>query len=151
MLWDYDSLASQDVIIGYNDGAGLYVNSQFLNPPFATGASSFRPDQFNGNTNLKGRWIYRLENNTIDTINPKRFCLDWYNTQPDPSDWDRFLGACPCSFSQGGNDRSYSRRAPSRGRVSSAASRRFSQELLAEIESFEGKYSVCIVLILKTT
>ncbi|XP_033642813.1 uncharacterized protein LOC117302931 isoform X2 [Asterias rubens] len=140
MLWDYDSLASQDVIIGYNDGAGLYVNSQFLNPPFATGASSFRPDQFNGNTNLKGRWIYRLENNTIDTINPKRFCLDWYNTQPDPSDWDRFLGACPCSFSQGGNDRSYSRRAPSRGRVSSAASRRFSQELLAEIESFEGPF-----------
>ncbi|XP_022101039.1 uncharacterized protein LOC110984815 isoform X2 [Acanthaster planci] len=147
MLWDYETLASTDLIIGYNGGSGTYINAQLENPPFATRADAFRPDQNLGNTGLKGRWIYRLENNTDDTINPKGFCLDWYNRQPQPSTWDRFLGTCPCSFDQGRNDRSYGRRASSRGRVSSAASRapgRFSQELLDQIEALEGQ-PFCLV------
>jgi len=147
MLWNYDSLASTDLIIGFNSGLGTFANAQLENPPFQTPAAAFRPDLALGNTGLRGRWIYRLESNTANTINPKGFCLDWYNTEPDPNTWGIFLGTCPCSFDQGRNDRGFGRRAASGGRISSAAGGapfQLSEELLAEIEAREGQ-PFCLV------
>ena len=53
MTWDYDNLASKDVIIGYNTGDGMFVNTHLENPPFNTSAMRFTPDQFNGTTGLQ--------------------------------------------------------------------------------------------------
>ena len=53
MTWDYDNLASKDVIIGYNTGDGMFVNTHLENPPFNTAAMRFTPDQFNGTTGLQ--------------------------------------------------------------------------------------------------
>ena len=78
MLWDADLLFSKDVIIGYNSGATVHRNVQLEDPPFATEDSRYRPDQMVGNTGLMGRWIFRLESNTLATINVKNMCLQWY-------------------------------------------------------------------------
>lgn len=147
MLWNVAALASKNVIIGFNTGSGQYVNTQFQDPPFSTIADRFRPDQFVGNTGLGGRWIYRLEANNDTTINPKKFCLDWYDVQPAHQDWSRFLGTCPCTFSQAGNDRRL--RSPGRrgGAVSPVGNsyRRLSKEVLDEIEERQGNVKFCKV------
>ncbi|PIK62029.1 putative fibrillin-1 [Apostichopus japonicus] len=147
MLWNVAALASKNVIIGFNTGSGQYVNTQFQDPPFSTIADRFRPDQFVGNTGLGGRWIYRLEANNDTTINPKKFCLDWYDVQPAHQDWSRFLGTCPCTFSQAGNDRRL--RSPGRrgGAVSPVGNsyRRLSKEVLDEIEERQAQgLSFCL-------
>ncbi|XP_070537209.1 mucin-4-like [Ptychodera flava] len=96
-------------IIGYNGGQGR--ESEIENAQFTFGSVEdlYRPDQFDGNTGLKGRFIYRVEDNSDSTFNAKQQCLEWYNQQPDPSDWNDDLGFCPCGFSQGRNDASFGR------------------------------------------
>ncbi|XP_072014975.1 uncharacterized protein [Amphiura filiformis] len=110
MTWDYINLASKDLIIGYNAGNGHFVNTHLDDPPFSTPALRFMPDQFNGTTELQARWIYRVEMNTNETVNPKQSCLDWYDRQPDPTDWNRGLGTCPCAVSRTGEFVGFSRR-----------------------------------------
>ena len=66
-----------------------------------------------------------MENNTADTLNPKQACLDWYYEQPDPSEWNRVLGTCPCAFSQRGGGIAFSRR--------------LGQDLIDSIENQNGK------------
>ena len=74
----------------------------------------------------QARLIYRLENNTDDTVNPKQQCLDWYVEQPDPTDWNRLLGTCPCALTQGVDTPSFSRR--------------LGADLLAEISNQNGEF-----------
>ncbi|XP_071482117.1 uncharacterized protein [Diadema antillarum] len=139
MNWDPQTLASTNVIIGYNLGNGQYVNTH-QESPFVGVNERFRPDQYVGNTGLKGRWIYRLESNTDTTINPKQYCLDWYRGEPDPSTWDRYLGTCPCSFGQGGEDGSFSSgRRDSRRVTASSSARPLDAELLDQINSLDGQ------------
>ncbi|XP_022101062.1 uncharacterized protein LOC110984828 [Acanthaster planci] len=109
MQWNYNALSDTDVIIGFRSGRSLFVNSQKASP-FTSIADKFRPDSLIGNTGLKGRWVYRLDSNNRRVTNPKRFCRWWYNRQPDPRIWNRYLGTCPCAFSQGGRDSKYGRR-----------------------------------------
>ena len=61
MTWDYDNLASKDVIIGYNTGDGMFVNTHLENPPFNTPAMRFTPDQFNGTTGLQVQYNQRIK------------------------------------------------------------------------------------------
>ncbi len=73
----------------------------------------------------QARWIYRVEDNDEDTINPKQECLDWYRRQPDPVDWNHYLGTCPCATTDRGGLASFSRR--------------LGQELLDEIAKQNGE------------
>ncbi|XP_077996691.1 uncharacterized protein LOC144449999 [Glandiceps talaboti] len=106
MLWNTDMRTENNAIYGYNNGRGTVENLQ-------SGSSSpedrYRPDQRNGNTGLKGRWVLRVEDNNEFTVNHKKRCLDWYVVQPDPSTWNEGLGGCPCGFEQGQNDNSFGR------------------------------------------
>ncbi|KAJ8038778.1 IgGFc-binding protein [Holothuria leucospilota] len=147
MLWNTAALASTNLIIGYNTGTGgMYVNTQLENPPFSSLAAKFTPDQFVGNTGLGGRWIYRLEANNETTINPKQYCLDWYKLEPPHEEWSQYLGKCPCTFNQGGNDNSF-RDPRGRQRVSSVGrgDMRFGVGTLATIQSrIESGESFCL-------
>lgn len=134
MLWNTDLIYNKDAIIGYNSGP-WYQNAH-EESPFTDQISKYRPDQLIGNTGLKGRWFFRLENNTIETINYKQMCYDWYYQQPDPSTWDRTLGTCACGFDQGRNDNSYARRG--RPSVSNANLRRIPKNILDDIDDMEG-------------
>ena len=140
MQWNYNALANPNVIIGFSSGNGLYVNSH-LHSPFASVADKFRPDKMAGNTGLKGRWVYRLDSNSNRVTNPKRFCKWWYNRQPDPRTWNRFLGTCPCSFNQGGRDTSFRRR---RNSVGSRSSSMLISDDLQQAISREGRF-VCFL------
>ncbi|KAJ8035711.1 Mucin-4 [Holothuria leucospilota] len=147
MLWNTDYLYNKDAVIGYSNGNGTFINSH-LQPPFTSVNSRYRPDQLIGNSGYQGRWYYRLENNTVDTLNHKQLCLDWYLRQPDPATWSRTLGTCPCGFQQGRSDNSYSR---SRNAELNQAdpifttSRRFDPELLEAIAGMGGRYFVFII------
>ena len=128
--------------ICYMEASGLDQHQDYLSTTFCqtldTTTNSFL--RYVGNTGLKGRWIYRLENNTVDTINAKQFCLDWYNLEPAPNTWDRYLGTCPCSFTQGGEDGAYSSgRRSRRSSTTMSSSRALDQALIEEINILEGK------------
>lgn len=149
MLWDTSLLLQKDVLIGYSNANGTFANAH-LESPFTSEESRYRPDQLVGNTGLQGRWIYRLEDNNVTTINQKGLCLSWYREQPDHTTWSRTLGTCPCGFDQGRNDNQYGRgESPNaaagrtRAASSSAASnnanlRRLDPALLEAISQLEG-------------
>ena len=58
MTWDYENLASKDVIIGYNALDEFLENAHLENPPFNTSAMRFTPDQYNGTTGLQVEYTY---------------------------------------------------------------------------------------------
>ncbi|XP_033095614.1 mucin-like protein [Anneissia japonica] len=99
MQWDTSIIINKNLIIGFNRD-DKFENIQLEEP--------YKPDIVNGNTNLKGRWIYRSENNTDQTVNPKMECWAWYNRQPDPITWQKNLGSCPCGFGQASGDLKFS-------------------------------------------
>ncbi|XP_077993853.1 uncharacterized protein LOC144447650 [Glandiceps talaboti] len=112
MLWNTVVRGSRTVnnaLIGYNGGNGVEAEIENAQDTFSSADALYRPDQYNGNTGLKGRWIFRVENNGANTINPKQECLNWYNEEPDPSEWMTSLGTCPCAFQQGQNDAAFGR------------------------------------------
>ena len=102
MQWNYKAFGSSPVI-GFRSSHYLGANAHPWSP-FFSARDRFRPDTLNGNTGAKGRWIYRLEQNSWSVINPKLYCQNWYNNEPDPSTWNRGLGVCPCAFTQAGKD-----------------------------------------------
>ncbi|XP_071941000.1 uncharacterized protein [Antedon mediterranea] len=105
MLWDTSIIVNKNLIIGYNRGDALVnVQSDF----FQSMNDAYKPDSINGNTNLRGRWIYRSESNTENTVNPCLKCVEWYTRQPENDEWIGELGSCPCGFSQGSGDLAYS-------------------------------------------
>lgn len=149
MLWDTNLLLRKDVIIGYNSADGIFQNAQ-LESPFTSEDSRYRPDQLIGNTGLQGRWVFRLENNDLSTLNYKGLCLDWYHRQPEPSTWTRTLGVCPCGFDQGRTDTQYGRGENSRDQNARVANtrasnsnvdtaRRLDPALLDAISDLQGK------------
>ncbi|XP_078524125.1 uncharacterized protein LOC144792796 [Lissotriton helveticus] len=100
MNWDVASLATTNVLIGYSSGQtdGFFKNDDLtkLSP-----AEKYRPsDRVGFNTDLRGLWIYKLDNN-IATVNYRLKCLEWYNTQEAPTSWNSNLLMCPCSLQQG--------------------------------------------------
>ncbi|XP_070536953.1 fibrillin-1-like [Ptychodera flava] len=110
MSWNYRTRRDNFAIIGYNGGRGRFgelYNAQ-RSAKLNTLEKRYRPDQHDGNTNLRGRWIFRVEDNNENTLNYKQECLNWYNKQPDPRQWNWRLGSCPCSYNQGRRDNSFS-------------------------------------------
>ncbi|XP_077993148.1 uncharacterized protein LOC144447116 [Glandiceps talaboti] len=138
MLWNTDARNTNNAIIGYNSGQG---NQDEIENAHTELDDRYRPDKEKGNTKLKGRWIFRVEDNNEDTYNVKQECLNWYNRQPDPFTWNWGLGICPCAFSQGKSDNSF-------GRGSSAdedivnnlppMARSQNRDLLEQINNLEG-------------
>lgn len=69
MTWNYFALPNNNIIIGYNLGS----EEGFENVHDGwRREQKYRPDQEEGNTGLKGRWIHRLESNTESVINSKQ-------------------------------------------------------------------------------
>ncbi|XP_035660212.1 uncharacterized protein LOC118404934 [Branchiostoma floridae] len=97
MLWTNET---QSVVLGYNSANGAnFENIQLANP--------YRPDQVNGNTGLKGRWAFRLESDTTRKTNYKKLCHDWYNAEPEHSEWIVGEGHCPCTLLQALRDQRF--------------------------------------------
>ncbi|XP_048170903.1 mucin-4-like isoform X3 [Corvus hawaiiensis] len=100
MQWDYTSLTSTNVLIGYTSGDGFYHNDDLTKRP---PAAKYRPDQFRGyNTDLRGLWIYKLESHV--GYNYRLKCLAWTGQQQEPRIWSQGLPTCPCSLQQGQQD-----------------------------------------------
>ncbi|XP_033097637.1 mucin-4-like, partial [Anneissia japonica] len=138
MQWDTSIIINKNLIIGFNRDDG-FENAQI--DYFSTIDGAYRPDNVDGNTNLKGRWIYRSESNTADTVNPCVMCVEWYDRQPDPASWIGQLGSCPCGFDQGSGDLAFSQS------NSTATDQQLDDSLLADIQELAGN-AFCIRTVL---
>ena len=56
-------------------------------------------DSLQGNTNIVGKWFFRLENSRGEQDAIQK-CLRWFKNQPDPSSYSDALEPCPCSLRQ---------------------------------------------------
>ncbi|XP_071944594.1 uncharacterized protein [Antedon mediterranea] len=92
MSWDASLEDPAYATIGYN------VDAE--NPTNFFTAGQYRPDEHNGNTGKRGQWVFRLDTNTEDTINPRKWCNDWYDQDKTESFSTRGLGTCPCTVQQ---------------------------------------------------
>ncbi|XP_033124345.1 uncharacterized protein LOC117122747 [Anneissia japonica] len=144
MNWDAAVLDPMDIIIGYNARFGSTidnVNSQLISSYFPNVLSRYRPDQIDGNSGLKARWIYRVERNYPWTVNTRQLCLNWYSTEPDPSEWDHRLGTCPCAFGQGRSDGGFGNGVRGRQRArrtTTVSSSPLDESLLTDINNLNG-------------
>ncbi|KAL9953601.1 hypothetical protein ACROYT_G041044 [Oculina patagonica] len=59
-----------------------------------------RIDSLQGNTNIIGKWFFRLENSKGEQDAIQK-CLRWFKNQPDPSSYSDSLEPCPCTLRQG--------------------------------------------------
>ncbi|XP_078349239.1 mucin-like protein [Oculina patagonica] len=57
-------------------------------------------DSLPGNTNIIGKWFFRLENSKGEQDAIQK-CLRWFKNQPDPSSHSDSLEPCPCTLRQG--------------------------------------------------
>nr|XP_032817930.1 mucin-4-like isoform X2 [Petromyzon marinus] len=91
------------VVMGYHTG----IFNVFYNDPIMTKSVAVRysPDSVVGNTGQMGTWLYRLETNSITSVNSKRDCLRWVNTEQKSNFW--FWNPCPCSYWQGRLDSTF--------------------------------------------
>ncbi|XP_077996694.1 uncharacterized protein LOC144450002, partial [Glandiceps talaboti] len=141
MLWNYKAREQNNVIIGYH-GISLYYHyiRNIQQSALAGVSRKYRPDQHNGNTNKKGRWIFRIEENTKFTINYKKQCYDWYVRQPDPATWNWGLGTCPCGFAQGRQDNSFKPGSDANSDIASQYNGNgIDQELLMKVNNRQGR------------
>ncbi|XP_033124327.1 uncharacterized protein LOC117122739 [Anneissia japonica] len=144
MNWDAAVLDPMDVIIGYNARFRSTidnVNAQLISSYFPNVLSRYRPDQIDGNSGLKARWIYRVERNYPWTVNTRQLCLNWYSTEPDPSEWDHRLGTCPCAFGQGRSDGGFGNGVRGRQRArrtTTVSSSPLDESLLTDINNLDG-------------
>ncbi|XP_072176489.1 uncharacterized protein [Diadema setosum] len=94
MMWEPNSEEDKPARIGYS------IDGNWRNefPSTDDLFRSYRPDQLNGTTGLLGRYIYQLDSNPPYYINPRAYCLNWYNSEPTPS-LDG-VQPCPCSLLQ---------------------------------------------------
>ncbi|XP_061422205.1 mucin-like protein [Lethenteron reissneri] len=98
MNWQISRRAknANNALMGYHTGVfGVFYNNEIRNQPAEV---RYKPDNVTGNTGVKGIWVYRLENNTLVTVNSKKSCLNWVNHETM-----HFWGStpCPCSYWQG--------------------------------------------------
>ncbi|XP_033117071.1 fibrillin-2-like [Anneissia japonica] len=104
MLWDSNLVFLKDAILGYNIANFSFENFQLQQPLVS---DVYRPDLVLGNTNEHGQWIFRLEDNTENTVNPKKRCLDWYIEDSSSFFNPVGLGTCPCTLRQALRDGRY--------------------------------------------
>ncbi|CAM9746066.1 unnamed protein product, partial [Lampetra fluviatilis] len=107
MLWRPETRDpnTNNALMGFHSG----TKELYYNHPLSRGNMSvrYRPDQAIGlDTGLKGRWAYRLENNSLNITNPKRQCLEWVRNEIALSPLAYFT-SCPCSYQQGVFDSNY--------------------------------------------
>ena len=68
---------------------------------FNSRADAYAPDTVDGNTGHRGQYVFRLDTNTDDYINPRSWCLAWYNSAESEIDLSpRLRNRCPCTKSQ---------------------------------------------------
>ena len=66
--------------------------------------SSYRPDQLVGTTDLQGRYVYRLDSNPSYYVNPRSYCLNWYERDPGLPVSFRRRRPCPRTWTQAMRD-----------------------------------------------
>ncbi|XP_072172571.1 uncharacterized protein [Diadema setosum] len=101
MLWNpaSKSVAAQR---GYNIKSSRF--NKYENNFGVQLLESYRPDQIVGNTGLLGRDMYRLDDNPTSYVNPRQYCLDWYNSDTVSIFSAASIQPCPCSLDQGLRD-----------------------------------------------
>ncbi|XP_018417073.1 PREDICTED: mucin-4 [Nanorana parkeri] len=118
MKWNYYSIPSNYLPkMGYYSGDYYYGRPNFpaFNDPqteyYTSIQQRYTPDQYRGyNTNKKGYWAYRLEDNKAYTVNSKQQCLSWYYNERNVFPyWMYNSRPCPCSYWQAIFDSSYRR------------------------------------------
>nr|XP_032817931.1 mucin-4-like isoform X1 [Petromyzon marinus] len=98
MNWQISRRAknANNALMGYHTGVyGVFYNNEILSQPAEV---RYKPENVTGNTGVKGIWVYRLENNSLSTVNSKKSCLNWVNHETMHF-WDST--PCPCSYWQG--------------------------------------------------
>ncbi|CAM9746628.1 unnamed protein product [Lampetra fluviatilis] len=106
MRWRTEVRDVNNVVMGFMSGYGnsLYIDPISVSPNVTV---RYRPDQAVGtNTGLKGRSTLRLDRNSMYTKNPKRECLNWYQSEGYAPYFSPFT-TCPCFYWQGYFDMSY--------------------------------------------
>ena len=105
MRWDFGVLPFPDVVIGYKcpNGHTTYIQDP---DPIDSIDIQKRPDNYTGNTNQTGIWVYRLDSNPDTYVNPEQECDQWQATEPDPTSWMN-EGDCPCTGFQALADSRY--------------------------------------------
>lgn len=86
-------LQKKKIILRYN-----------IDPPCsAASLLMVKLDDVIGNTQLRGRWLFRLES-SAQVLPPRTKCLDWFRVQESLSIYinstSKFLDPCPCHFWQ---------------------------------------------------
>ncbi|XP_072047055.1 uncharacterized protein [Amphiura filiformis] len=101
MKWQ--ALEQRNAVIGYNslDSTGpKNLHNELVD--------KYRPDKEMGNLGEQGYWLFRLDDNNLEDVNPSKYCEEWANDQPswtaNISDW---INPCPCSVAQAEGDSRY--------------------------------------------
>ena len=90
-------LAVFDFLTKYVSGVHVCLISQL----YRSGTvQTERIDSLPGNTNIIGKWFFRLENSKGEQDAILK-CLRWLKTQPDPASYSDDLEPCPCTLRQG--------------------------------------------------
>ncbi|XP_068732482.1 uncharacterized protein [Montipora capricornis] len=67
-----------------------------------------RIDRLPGNTDIIGKWFFRLENSKGEQ-NAILKCLRWFKNQPDPASYSDAVEPCPCTIRQAWFDERFQR------------------------------------------
>ena len=99
MNWNWNSKANS-ARIGYS-----HPNARrniFPDDSFSTRAISYRPDDLIGTSGLRGQYVFQLDSNDHYYVNPRAYCLNWYNQESSFPYWSRQFrtNPCPCSVWQ---------------------------------------------------
>ncbi|XP_030830249.1 uncharacterized protein LOC577184 isoform X4 [Strongylocentrotus purpuratus] len=107
MLWDADQLnAAVTPVIGYRTSTSFF---DLQTSESYSRAAMFRPDGLAGNilsvgSSRKGQFVFRLDQNPDDFVNPAEFCQDWYDDATTLSPSTRGVLPCPCTLQQAASD-----------------------------------------------
>ncbi|XP_072047061.1 mucin-like protein [Amphiura filiformis] len=101
MKWQ--ALEQRNAVIGYNSLDSMEpknLHNELMD--------KYRPDKEMGNMGEQGYWLFRLDDNDLEDVNPNKYCEEWANDQPswtaNISDW---INPCPCSVAQAEGDGRY--------------------------------------------
>uniref|UniRef100_A0A8C5PG91 Mucin-4 n=1 Tax=Leptobrachium leishanense TaxID=445787 RepID=A0A8C5PG91_9ANUR len=104
MNWDATKWIG-NLVIGYSSGNkdGFYKNDEQMRRP---ASEKYHPSAYTQiDSDLTGLWIYKLNDAAMN--NNRMKCLNWYNSEPSPSQWNSGLLSCPCLYRQGLLDSRY--------------------------------------------
>ncbi|XP_072175589.1 uncharacterized protein [Diadema setosum] len=125
LLWDESQLTTDEFpIIGFRSNLEFY---DLQSDNSYTRAQMFRPDQLEGNipiagtagrrkrateSNELGKFVYRLDRNADDFINPAEYCVSWYDNTRTLSRNTPGVLPCPCTRLQAMNDERFKQCTP---------------------------------------